>query len=94
MVAPDGPFSLLRSRGAAGLPLASPLKLHHHAGKIATAQRVCGAGLSNGFAAKPAPLASLPRWLGARDSIEHFKKIVKLPWKIGVRGLVLTSPEW
>jgi hypothetical protein len=50
--------------------------------------------LSNGFAAKPAPLASLPRWLGARDSIEHFKKIVKLPWKIGVRGLVLTSPEW
>ena len=34
-----------------------------------------------------------PRRLGARDSIEHFKKIVKLPWKIGVRGLVLTSPE-
>jgi hypothetical protein len=22
-----------------------------------------------------------PRRLGARDSIEHFKKIVKLPWK-------------
>jgi hypothetical protein len=36
---------------------------------------------------------SPPRRLGARDSIEHFKKIVKLPWKIGVRGLVLTSPE-
>jgi hypothetical protein len=35
-----------------------------------------------------------PRWLGARDSIEHFKMIVKLPWKIGVRGLVLTSSEW
>ena len=34
-----------------------------------------------------------PRWLGALDSIEHFKKIVKLPWKIGVRGIVLTSPE-
>jgi hypothetical protein len=34
-----------------------------------------------------------PRRLGTRDSIEHFKKIVKLPWNIGVRGLVLTSPE-
>jgi hypothetical protein len=34
-----------------------------------------------------------PRWHGARDSIEHFKETVKLPWKIGVRGLVLTSLE-
>jgi hypothetical protein len=31
--------------------------------------------------------------LGARDSIEHFKKLVKLPWKNGVRGLVLSSPK-
>jgi hypothetical protein len=34
-----------------------------------------------------------PRRLGARDSIEHFKKIVKFHWKIGVRGLVLASPK-
>jgi hypothetical protein len=62
MAAPDrrSPFFFFfRARGAAG-PVGWPALAALSCGRNCDCPEGCGAGLSNGLAAKPAPLASLP----------------------------------